>query len=386
MGKFLKKFTLHEDYETYKNGQDFMTPNVSYCIDANDVHYNPWIDPRIVVKFNITDTSSPTNIIYSSAVSQFSKIEIDGAELPEVTNTYTFDTTGEHIVKYTTTDKTTIGVEAFRNCVNITSITIPNTVKTISLRSFSDCTGLTSITIPDSVTSIGIYAFSGCISLTSVTIPNTVTSIGNSAFSNCSNLTSITLNSNSIVSKTYTSSSNLKNIFGNQVIQYIIGDSVTSIGNYAFYNCSGFTSITIPNSVTTIGNFAFFGCEGLTSVTIPNSVTTIGSTSFFYCTGLTNITIPDSVTTIGQDAFSYCSGLTSVTIGNGVTSIGIEAFYNCTGLTSVIIYATTPPTLSNYNSFNNTNNCPIYVPSASVATYKAATQWSNLASRIQPIP
>ena len=97
--------------------------------------------------------------------------------------------------------------------------------------------------------------------------------------------------------------------------------SVTSIGSYAFWNCSGLTSITIPNSVTSIGGYAFRNCSGLTSITIPNSVTSI----------------PNSVTSIGGDAFRNCSGLTSVTIPNSVTSIGYEAFEGCSGLTKVIV-------------------------------------------------
>ena len=104
---------------------------------------------------------------------------------------------------------------------------------------------------------------------------------------------------------------------------------VTSIGEEAFYDCSGLTSVTIPNSVTSIGKEAFSYCKGLTSVTIGNSVTSIGDYAFQSCSGLTSVTIPNSVTSIGGSAFSNCSGLTSVTIPNSVTSIGIYAFYRC---------------------------------------------------------
>ena len=116
-----------------------------------------------------------------------------------------------------------------------------------------------------------------------------------------------------------------------------IANPVTSIGDYAFYNCGGLSSVTIPNSVTSIGSYAFIGCSGLASVTIGNCVTNIGDFAFYYCDGLTSVSIPVSVTSIGEHAFEYCSGLTSVTIGNGVTSIGESAFSGCNGLTSVTI-------------------------------------------------
>jgi len=97
------------------------------------------------------------------------------------------------------------------------------------------------------------------------------------------------------------------------------------------------------------------------------------------------VTIGNSVTTIKYSAFYGCSGLTSITIPNSVTTIGNYVFGSCSGLTSVTIQATTPPTSGN-NVFDDTNNCPIYVPSASVEAYKAATNWSTYASRIQAIP
>ena len=110
--------------------------------------------------------------------------------------------------------------------------------------------------------------------------------------------------------------------------------SVTSIGEYAFRDCSSLTSVTIPNSVTSIGDYAFYYCSGLTSVTIPNSVTSIAMSTFSGCSSLTSIEIPNSVTSIGGEAFWGCSGLTSVTIPNSVTSIGWDAFRGCSSLTS----------------------------------------------------
>ena len=286
---------------------------------------------------------------------------------------------------------TTIGSSAFRECTGLTSVTIPNSVTSIGDWTFYGCAGLTSITIPNSVTTIGNWAFYGCSGLTSVTIPNSVTSIGKSAFYGCSGLTSVTIpnsvttiGSSAFFKCTGLTSVNITDLsawckidFGNseanplyyakklklngkEIKDLVIPNDITEIKDYAFYGCSGLTSvtignsvtsigynafsychsltsITIPNSVTSIGTSAFYNCTNLTSVTIGNSVTTIGSSAFRECTGLTSVTIPNSVTTIGSSAFRECTGLTSVTIPNSVTSIGTSAFYNCTNLTEVNI-------------------------------------------------
>ena len=158
-----------------------------------------------------------------------------------------------------------------------------------------------------------------------------VTSIGEQAFEDCSGLTSVTIPNSvtSIGDQAFDSCSGLTSV--------TIGNSVMSIGDYAFRYCSSLTSVTIPNSVTSIGYWAFDGCSGLTSLTIGNSVTSIAMDAFRGCSGLTSVTIPNSVTSIGSDAFYGCSGLTSVTIPNSVTSIGSSAFSRCSGLTSVTI-------------------------------------------------
>ena len=162
-----------------------------------------------------------------------------------------------------------------------------------------------------------------------------------------------------------------------------IPDSVASIGDGAFRSCTNLASISLPSSVTSIGGGAFRSCTNLASVAIPSSVSGISYDVFSDCVSLTSVTIPSSVTNIGYTAFKRCSGLTSVDIPSGVTRIGFEAFNYCSGLTSITVEAVVPPTLEQ-NVFNNTNNCPIYVPCESLTAYQTA--WSAYTSRITCIP
>ena len=149
--------------------------------------------------------------------------------------------------------------------------------------------------------------------------------------------------------------------------QYTSNDE---LGDYAFYGCSGLTSLTLPSSVTSIGSYAFYGCSGLASLTLPSSVTSIGWYAFEDCSGLTSLTLPSSVTSIGDEAFAYCSGLTSLTIPSGVTSIGSYAFYGCSGLTSIYVYLEKTPKLGK-DIFKECDAkiCTVYVPTGTYDDY-----------------
>ena len=157
----------------------------------------------------------------------------------------------------------------------------------------------------------------------------------------------------------------------------VIPNSVTNIGSSAFSNCSSLTSIEIPNSVTSIGTAAFSNCLGLTSVVIGNSVTSIGEYAFSNCSGLTSVVIPNSVTSIGEFAFDDCDGLTSVVIGNSVTSIGPSAFYSCSSLTSVVIGNSV--TSIGLFAFSGCNNLKVVLNNSSFTFAKGSSKYGNIA-------
>ena len=214
---------------------------------------------------------------------------------------------------------TTIGSYAFQGCKNLTSVTIPDSVSEIGQFAFAGCSNLTSVTIPDDVKSISNQAFGGCSSLTSVIIGNSVESINELAFVGCSSLTRFIVSENNA---NFSTSEDGKILYNKNKTTLIAYPSATGV-------------VTIDNSVTTIGSYAFYGCTGLESVTIPNGVTTIGQSAFNGCTGLTSVTIPAGVKEIWSGVFYGCSSLKSVTIPAGVTTIGMNAFKNCSSLTTV---------------------------------------------------
>ena len=230
-------------------------------------------------------------------------------------------------------DVTSIGEAVFHSCSQLTNITIPDSVTSIGDDAFHGCSRLTNITIPDSVTSIGNSMFYVCSQLTNITIPDSVTSIGNSAFYGCSQLTNIT-----------------------------IPDSVTSISYGAFYGCSGLTSVYITdlakwcnilfsnvnsNPLYYAHNLYLNG-DKITDLIIPDSVTSIGDYAFYGCSSFTSVIIPNGVSSIGQYAFDFCSSIEKAFFtGRALNQVQAIGYYPW-GLNEDVIYAEKWPDTGEY--------------------------------------
>ena len=313
---------------------------------------------------------------------------------------------------------TRIYEEAFQDCTNLTSITIPKNITSIGHGAFSGCYNLTSVNItdlaawcnisiadnsplyyahhlylngqeiedlviPNNVIRIGECAFQQCSSLKSVTIPNSVTSIGEEAFYGCTGLEKVNITdlaawcNISIADNSPLYYAHHLYLNGQEIEDLVIPNNVIRIGECAFQQCSSLKSVTIPNSVTSIGNLAFSGCSSLTSVTIPNGVTTIEDGVFSGCSSLTSINIPNGVTSIGYGAFQECTGLEYVIIPKSVSSIGQDAFFLCSNIRLVYCFATQVPNTSSSSFGDYVESATLCVPDSSIDKYRSVSPWNN---------
>lgn len=359
---------------------------VGYCDQYRKAsRWNNYAEDIVAFDYDKGEIVISNNIIYytSSDGKIVEPYEKDAFGSKIISNTYE---NGLGMIKFEG-DVISIGLNAFKFCNKLTSITIPNSVIEVESIAFYDCYNLkefkgryasddgscliidgmlaayaeasgTEYHIPNNVTVIGGHVFDGFSNLEQIEIPNGVKTIGYGAFQSCQSLTSIT-----------------------------IPNSVTEIKSQAFFWCFNLTNVTLGSGVTRIDASAFQSCN-ITSLTVPNNVETIGRGAFQYCGNLTNVTIGNSVSEIDREAFDGCYSLTNITIPSSVTKIGNDAFANCSNLINVYCKPETPPTAfcwynENWEAFNsNAEGRKIYVPKDYGNIYKAADGWKDYAADI----
>ena len=288
-------------------------------------------------------------------------------------------------VSYTVTR---IGKSAFRECANLTDVSVSKEIKLIDSHAFRDCSSLRSVTMQDGVKEISTSAFSGCSYLESLTLSNSITKIGDFAFFNCSNLSSLSLPEQlvTIGKSVFSGCSGLNSIS--------LPDNVSTIGDHAFGDCLEITEITIPQNTTSVGSELFSGCNNLVSINVDSRNTVydsrdncnaiIETQSNTLVNGCKSTMIPNSVTRIGYAAFSNNKSLSAITIPKSITSIGSSAFVGCTNLRSVISEIKVPFEISS-NVFPSDaySKGTLTVPIGTIEAYKSTNYWNSFSNIVE---
>ncbi len=252
----------------------------------------------------------------------------------------------------------TSGTESYAGEVTIPSSVrykgVTYTVVGIGNSAFRNCAELTEVTIPEMVTSIGDYSFYQCSSLSELKIPDSVTSLGTNLCYECTSLTSLTL-----------------------------GKNIDTIGNNAFYGCTELTEVEIPINASTIEESAFRYCTKLEKVTMESGASQINDYAFADCLALKSFDVPESVTKLGSGVFLNDAGLEEVFIGENVESLGEQAFKDCSSLSAVTTYNETPPTCG-VDAFSGiAEDCVLYIPVGTYDDYSTADTWQDFFSCVE---
>ena len=310
-----------------------------------------------------------------------------------------------------------IGNNAFEGCSRLTDVSMGDSLLVLGANAFKNCSALTAIDIPDAVTTVGEKAFSGCSKLNTLTIGRGVKVINGYATENCTNLKHIIYNAIDAtlyyfyptVMEELTIGEGVRTIpedlaYSSKIKSVTMPNSVTSIGEQAFYRChelktvnlsdslcsiaplafaqcEKIESITLPKTLTSLGYSAFNGCSGLKTVKLSPELTSIESSVFGNCSSLTGVTIPPKVRSIGYEAFYKCSGLTYITLPDSLTQMGVSAFHYCSGLEHILSYINNPSQCDVYGSWRfegiDKENCVLHVPKGTAAAYRAENGWKD---------
>ena len=365
----------------------------SWTYDAERQTLTCTVDGTTIPLDNVTADSTNLTIgknVLNAYLNNINSMDLTGTITDNAGTTYTITAIGEdafngysNFTTITLPDRLkSIGDSAFSGCTGLTSITLPDSVTSIGRRAFSGCTSLTSITLPDSLESIGDFAFNGCTSLTSIDLPESLTDVDSSAFYGCSKLTEIRVaegNTNFAVVDGVLFNANKTTLIsypaGKTGTSYIVPDTVTSIGDFAF-NGAGLTSITLPANLEAVSYSTFDGCSKLAEITVAEE-----STNF---TAVDGVLFDKEKTKL----VLYPAGKTDMTytVPETVKSIESYAFNDCSQLTSLTLLSEQPPKLGSYALYNTKDSLQILVPYGAVETYKAADGWKNHADQINANP
>jgi hypothetical protein len=418
------------------DSRDFATmrdkmPNLAYIdlSNATIAAYNGFEGSAGTRVYNYSANAIPEFAFYNPETS-YGKFKLQGILLPKNLKSirdYAFNHCGglSGTIEIPASVRDTIGRSAFSFCDGLTGIKL-SAAKYIGESAFQNCTNLSgTLIIPDSVYTIKPWAFAYCGGL-SVELSKTVSNIGISAFNGCSGLFSVDPANESFSAVDGV----LFNVDQTMLVQfpagktgsYAVPSTVGDIGPYAFANCTGLTSVSIPTATYAIEDYAFSGCSSLAGAfPVSSGISSIGQNVFIDCSGITSFAvapdnslfsfsngvlvdlsqftikrclptktgsyiIPSDMMFIDNSAFSNCTNLTSVTIPETILSIGHRAFYNCIGLTSIYANPTIPVDLTNSSTaFEsvNTGKCTLYVPKGAKAAYQSAIGWKNFYNMVE---
>lgn len=346
-------YKIYYNITEYNEDKSRISPCVSWLQTEDEIYFEEKHNPKDPVEFEDSNVKKICDAKYDIDKDGHFSYQ-DAAAVSSIS--FSFNVNSSYKIKSFNelkyfTKMTSLSRSAFYNQDELESVVIPQKVTSIASRSFMGCSSLFYISLPKNLQYINSEAFKNCTSLSNLTLPSEVMSIMRESFSGCCN-----------------------------IVHFNFPKKLKSIGQGAFQYCSSLEYATIPESVTSIGADAFKDCTSLTSCYFDRN-TTIGARAFMGCTSLIYLRIPDQYN-IQADIYNGCKNATSAdSIGPNVKIISSNAFYGCTGLDRIVIESEKIQEVSD-GAFDNTNNCPIYVPASVLDSYKTGV-FKNYADRLQ---